>query len=259
MKSKNILIVENKEHERKLIEYLVGQTYPVQSYSQGTEALAQLVNQHPDLILVSLQLIDIEPVLFLQKVRAVLPPTCLLIGLSSNPDPTQNSYYREKGFDELILKPIRPKELILKIQQLMEGRNETDSTHVEKVDWDQILNPAIYQQLLRLSSKEVLLQVFSDFELECTSLVQLLETAQTSKISEEILRAIHTLKGNSGTLGAEKLYAAAKNSETLGKQQKSIEFAESLHYLKAALQELQEFLKKEPSLYHAESNEDFSR
>lgn len=259
MKSKNILLVEHQEHERKLIEYLIGQTYSIESYSQGTEALKQLVNQHPYLILVSLQLIDIEPILFLHKVRTLVSPTCLVIGLSSNSDPAQNSYYREKGFDELILKPIRPKELILKIQNLMKSRNEQDSANSEKVDLAQILNPAIYQQLLRLSSKEVLLQVFSDFEVECSSLVQLLEIAQPSKISEEILRAIHTLKGNSGTLGAEKLYSAAKYSESLGKQQKSIEFAESLHYLKAALQELQEFLKKEPSLYHAASNEDFSR
>jgi hypothetical protein len=34
----------------------------------------------------------------------------------------------------------------------------------------------------------------------------------------------------------------------LGKQEKSIEFAESLHYLKAAIKEFQEFLRTEQSL-----------
>ncbi|MDA0315131.1 MAG: response regulator [Bacteroidetes bacterium] len=251
MKSKNILIIENKEQDRKLMEYLIGQIHSFQSFTQGNDALSQLANYDPYLILISLQLIDIEPILFLQKVRAEVGYSCLLVGLSSTTDQTQTSYFREQGFDEVISKPIRPKELILKIQNLVERQRETGSNDLKKSDSLQILNPEVYQQLLRLSSKEVILQVFFDFVVECKNLVQLLETNRKNEIAVEILRTIHTLKGNSGTLGAEKLYAAAKCSESLGKQQKSIEFAESLHYLKATLQEFQEFLKKEPSLYHA--------
>jgi HPt (histidine-containing phosphotransfer) domain-containing protein len=99
-----------------------------------------------------------------------------------------------------------------------------------------------------LSSKEVILQVFSDFAEECENLLQLLERSSAIETSEEITRAIHTLKGNSGTLGLDKLYVAAKHSESLGKQEKSIEFAESLHYLKAAIKEFQVFLRTEQSL-----------
>jgi HPt (histidine-containing phosphotransfer) domain-containing protein len=99
-----------------------------------------------------------------------------------------------------------------------------------------------------LSSKEIILQVFSDFAKECENLLELLERSSANETKEEIIRAIHTLKGNSGTLGLDKLYVAAKHSESLGKEEKSIEFAESLHYLKAAIQEFQEFLKTEQSL-----------
>jgi len=35
MKSKNILIVENKEQERKLFEYLIGQLYSFSSFGSG--------------------------------------------------------------------------------------------------------------------------------------------------------------------------------------------------------------------------------
>jgi HPt (histidine-containing phosphotransfer) domain-containing protein len=99
-----------------------------------------------------------------------------------------------------------------------------------------------------LSSKEVILQVFSDFAEECENLLQLLERSNAIETTEEITRAVHTLKGNSGTLGLDKLFEAARFSESLGKQGKSIEFAESLHYLKAAIKEFQEFLKNEQSL-----------
>jgi HPt (histidine-containing phosphotransfer) domain-containing protein len=99
-----------------------------------------------------------------------------------------------------------------------------------------------------LSSKEVMLKVFSDFAQECESLVQLLEMNPLAEPSAKILRIIHTIKGNSGTLGAVKIYAAAKQCESLGRLQKTVEFAESLHYLKATLLEFQEYLNN-PSFY----------
>ena len=252
MKSKNILIVEDKEQERKLFEYLVGQIHAFRSFDSCKEALVHLANQKPNLILISVQLTDLEPLSFLQKVRVLVDRSCLVVALSSTTDQAQTAYYIGQGFDELISKPIRPKEFILKIQSLLEKQAESDVNTLAKTDLAPILNPEVYQQLLHLGSKEVILQVYSDFAQECESLVQLFELNPLAEPSAEIVRIIHTIKGNSGTLGAEKTYAAAKQSESLGRLQKSIEFTESLHYLKATLIEFQEFLKKEPSLYHAQ-------
>jgi HPt (histidine-containing phosphotransfer) domain-containing protein len=172
----------------------------------------------------------------------------LVVALSSTTDQTQAAFYKGQGFDDLISKPIRPKEFILKIQSLLARQAESEEKTLEKTDLVPILNLDVYQQLLRLSSKEVILQVFSDFAEECENLLQLLERSSAIETTEEITRAIHTLKGNSGTLGAEKVYVAAKQCESLGRLQKTIEFTESLHYLKAAIKEFQEFLKIEHSL-----------
>jgi two-component system alkaline phosphatase synthesis response regulator PhoP len=248
MKSKNILIIEDKEQERKLFEYLVGQIHSFQSFDKWNKALDHLANQKPNLILISLQLTDLEPLLFLQKVRALANSSCLVVALSSTTDPTQAAFYKGKGFDDMISKPIRPKEFILKIQSLLARQAESEEKTLEKTDLVPILNLDFYQQLLRLSSKEVILQVFSDFAEECENLLQLLERSQAIETTEEITRAIHTLKGNSGTLGAEKVYVAAKQCESLGRLQKTIEFTESLHYLKASIKEFQEFLRIEHSL-----------
>ena len=65
MKSKNILIVENKEQERKLFEYLVGQLHPFTSFDSGQAALSHLAEQPIHLILISLQLTDVEPLHYL--------------------------------------------------------------------------------------------------------------------------------------------------------------------------------------------------
>jgi DNA-binding response OmpR family regulator len=248
MKSKNILIIEDKEQERKLFEYLVGQIHAFQSFDKCNEAFVHLANQKPNLILISLQLTDLEPLLFLQKVRALVNSSCLVVALSLTTDQTQAAFYKGQGFDDLISKPIRPKEFILKIQSLLAKQAESEENTLEKTDSVPILNPEVYQQLLRLSSKEVILQVFADFAQECESLVQLSELNPLVEPSAKILRMIHTIKGNSGTLGLEKIYAATKQSESLGRLQKTIEFIESLHYLKAAIKEFQEFLRIEHSL-----------
>ena len=254
MKSKNILIVEDKEHERKLFEYLISQLHVIQSFDNCKDALANLANQRPNLILISLQLSDLESLSFIKQIRSLVDSSCLIVALSSITDHFEAAFYLEQGFDDLISKPIRSKEFILKIQSLLEKQSEADLFTLEKTDLAPILNLEVYQQLLHLGSKEVILQVYSDFAVECESLVHLLELNPLEELSVELLRIIHTLKGNSGTLGAEKIYAASKQSESLGRLQKSIEFTESLHYLKATLVEFQEYLKKDPSLYHAQSN-----
>jgi hypothetical protein len=248
MKSKNILIVEDKEQERKLFEYLVGQIHAFQSFDSCKEALVHLANQKPNLILISVQLTDLEPLSFLQKVRALVDRSCLVVALSSSTDPAQAAFYKEQGFDDLISKPIRPKEFILKIQSLLVRQAEGEINTLERTDLATVLNDEVYQQLLRLSSKKVILQMFSDFAQEGESLVQLLEMNSLAEPTAKILRMIHTIKGNSGTLGLEKIYAAAKQCESLGRLQKTVEFAESLHYLKATLLEFQEYLNN-PSFY----------
>jgi two-component system, OmpR family, alkaline phosphatase synthesis response regulator PhoP len=247
MKSKNILIVENKEQERKLFEYLIGQLYSFSSFGSGQDALNHIAQQSAHLVLLSLQLPDLDPIHLLQNAKKMWGKSCLVVAVASNGDESNIHYFRSQGFDEVLSKPIRPKEFILKIQSLLAKLEEEskNSTVAESVP---ILNTETYQQLVRLSSKEVIDQVYVEFVQECNSLFQLLDPNSRAMPSEEILRAIHTIKGNSGTLGVEKIYAAAKCSESLGRQQKSIEFAESLHYLKATLVELEEFLRKEPNL-----------
>jgi CheY-like chemotaxis protein/HPt (histidine-containing phosphotransfer) domain-containing protein len=250
MKSKNILIVENKEQERKLFEYLVGQLHPFTSFDSGQAALSYLAEQPIHLILISLQLTDVEPLHFLQSVRQLKGNSCLIVALSSNLTAAQAPYFISHGFDEFLSKPVRPKEFILKLQELLEKLDEKvkNPTTPEIVP---VVNTEVYQQLVRLSTTKVIRQVYADFGQECHTLCQLLDPNTEEAPSAEILRAIHTIKGNSGTLGAEKIYAAAKLSESYGRQQKIVDYADSLHYLKAVLVEFQEYLSKETSLRDA--------
>ena len=251
MKSKNILIVDNKEQERKLFEYLIGQLYTFSSFATGQDALSYPDKQPVHLVLLSLQLTDIEPINFLQNAKRTWGKSCIVVAVAPLVDEANAPYFRSQGFDEFISKPVRPKDFILKIQSLLFKLEEEELRTFSTTETLPILNLTVYQQLVHLSSRKVIAQVYAEFIEECNSLFQLLDPKSISLPSEEILRTIHTIKGNSGTLGAEKVYSSAKFSESLGRQQKSIEFAESLHYLKATITELEEFLRNNPNLYGA--------
>jgi DNA-binding response OmpR family regulator len=248
MKSKNILIVENKEQERKLFEYLIGQLHPYASFDTGQDALSYIAQKPVQLVLLSLQLTDLEPIHFLQSIKKLQDKSCIVVALTSHLNDVNTPFFLSQGFDAILSKPIRPKEFILKIQSLLEKQEKEEITNSTVPEFIPILNTEVYQQLLRLSTQAVIHQVYAEFVQECISLNQLLDPISRDLATEEILRAIHTIKGNSGTLGVEKIYAAAKCSESLGRQQKSIEFTESLHYLKAALTEFQEYLRDKPNL-----------
>lgn len=245
MKSKIILIVEENEQARKLFEHCIGQLATVESVATGKEGLAVIVNKAVDLILVSQQLPDLDGPSYLQKVRTTTAQHCPVVAVSAFVKEEEKPYFLNQGFDDLLTKPIRPKAVILCLQQHL--KKESHGLTAEEAA--RVFDPEPRRQLLKYSSPETIQGIYAEFIQECRNLLQLSTLASTTPVSEELLRAIHTIKGNSGTLGAEKLFLYAKQSESLGRQNSAIEFAESLHYLEAALIEFEAYLKKEESLY----------
>ena len=98
-----------------------------------------------------------------------------------------------------------------------------------------ILNPTIYQQLVRLSSHEVITQVYAEFIQECNSLFHLLDANSGAVPTEEILRDIHTIKGNSGTLGAAQVHMLCEKIELKAKLCEFSQFPVEIIELKEAL------------------------
>jgi HPt (histidine-containing phosphotransfer) domain-containing protein len=84
-----------------------------------------------------------------------------------------------------------------------------------------------------------------DFISECSEVISSIEESSADGISPELLDKIHTLKGNSGTLGASKIFNQTQVCELLGRQNKSLEFIEEMKILKKHILEFQEFFKNE--------------
>lgn len=245
MKSKIILIVEENEQARKLLEQCIGLLSTVESVATGHEGLEVVGKKSVDLILLSQQLPDLDGPSFLHKVRGLTSQTCPVVAVSAFAKEEEKHYFLDQGFDDLLTKPIRPKEVILCLQRQL----KKEPKEPEAVQEGRVFDSEPLQQLLKYNSPETIKGIYLEFIEECRELLRDTAEVANTPISAELLRAIHTIKGNSGTLGAEKLFLYAKQSEFLGRQGKDIEFAESLHYLNTALIEFDAFLKKEGSLY----------
>ncbi|MBC6368566.1 hypothetical protein DDT91_17390 [Algoriphagus sp. AK58] len=81
--------------------------------------------------------------------------------------------------------------------------------------------------------------------LEFEEVLNEIEKNESKDRKGTLLEKIHTLKGNSGTLGAENVYNSAQTAESLGRQNKGIEFEDSLIKLKNDIIEFREFFNQE--------------
>ena len=245
MKSKKVLIVDDNDLNRKLFENLVGQLYDFQSAQNGMEAIEMATKTPFDLILMDIQMPRMDGITAMKKIRENGLGSCPILAVTAFADEGDRQNFLEQGFDDFISKPIRPREFILTIQSHFKKQGTSESTPENGTDQKVDLNRETLVQLLKYNSKEAIKKVYLDFLKESRETLLLLDEATENTISSELLDKIHTLKGNSGTLGAEKIYQKAQVCETFGRLNKTSEFLEALNELRNDILDFQEFFKHE--------------
>lgn len=245
MKSKKVLIVDDNELNRKLFENLVGQLYDFKSAHNGMEAIEMATSTSFDLILMDIQMPRMDGITAMKKIREMEFGSCPILAVTAFADEGDRQNFLDQGFDDFIAKPIRPREFILTIQSHFKKQSTLDNENKNGQSSEVILNLETLSQLLKYNSNEAIKKVYLDFIFECSEVISLIEEPSINGIPSELLDKIHTLKGNSGTLGATKIYNKSQVCELLGRQNKAIEFREETKILKNHILEFQEFFKNE--------------
>lgn len=245
MKSKKVLIVDDNELNRKLFENLVGQLYDFKSAHNGMEAIEMATSTPFDLILMDIQMPRMDGITAMKKIRENEFGSCPILAVTAFADDTDRQNFLDQGFDDFIAKPIRPREFILTIQSHFKKQQTQENESDKSQNVGLILNLDTLTQLLKYNSKEAIKNVYLDFISECSEVISSIEEPSADGISSELLDKIHTLKGNSGTLGASKIFNQTQVCELLGRQNKSLEFIEEMKILKKHILEFQEFFKNE--------------
>ena len=206
MKSKKVLIVENNDLHRKLFESLISQLYSFETVKTCVAAVHKASVEKYDLILMNIQMPDIDGITASKMIWQQSPYQCPILALTSYSAESDKKCFLEIGFADLITKPIRPKEFLEVISTHLNLDKEDGSQLTEGHKSIDILDKKVLHQLLKLSPIERIKSIYTEFLEEFDQLICETETAFQERNQQVIIESLHTIKGNSGTLGANVIY-----------------------------------------------------
>ena len=243
MKSKKILIVEDNDLNRKLFENLIGRLYSFETAKNGLEAL-QLIHHHRfDLILMDIQMPQMDGITAMKKIKAFLTTKCCpVLAVTAYAEENERAAFLDQGFDDLIIKPIRPREFLQTIQTYLRPQPENEEEAEIEIR-DVVLDKKVLNQLFKYNSKEAIRKVFQDFLKECQVVKNQLLKLPGQKL--KMLEIIHSLKGNSGTLGIHRIFLTTQKLEACLKSPEMENWEGLKSKLEIEIEELKEFLTQE--------------
>ena len=237
MKSKRVLIVDDNDLNRKLFENLLGQIYQIDSAHDGLQALEKIEKDQFDLVLMDIQMPTLDGISAMKRIRRGEQSDTLIVAITAFADERDRENFLEMGFDEFLTKPIRPREFLDSIRTIIDHRVSASTSGEDAARPAEILNKDTLVQLMKYNSKEAMEAVLEDFAQECSQLITEIQQKVDWENIDQITLGIHSLKGNAGTLGAEKIYHAALESETCARKKLIKELKESLPRLEQSITE----------------------
>ncbi len=211
-----VLLVEDNPINQQIVRaYFKRLKLPVDAAINGKQAIEMLASQHYDLILMDIEMPVMGGLEATEQIRASgLFPGMPIIAMTAHALWEDHVKSQEAGMDEHLTKPIelaRMHDILIRYlhpnRRVLEKDDE--ACIIPAFRWiDSQIGMAHMDGNLRLYRK-VLSDFYQDFRV--FPVVQPDENGE--KQSPGLLRWIHSLKGNAGTIGAMQLYAAAGDYE----------------------------------------------
>lgn len=156
----------------------------------------------------------------LKKDFESIPP---IIVLTADESFAHNNNYREKGFDDCIIKPVKASELFEKVRMHLSKREMVTAVQTrENLSVDDIeKKPVVNKKTLNLIIRQAELNNFN-VNILFESFIDDMETIYTQSLSaiemndnNEFKRIVLTVKGLSGNIGASQVHATARLMDRL--------------------------------------------
>jgi DNA-binding response OmpR family regulator len=123
---RRLFIADDDEQVRKMLaEYLEEEGYLVEQASDGRQALAKIADFIPDLVILDVRMPEVDGLEIVRLLHATSNvPIIILSGLTDDIDRIAGL---SAGSDDYVTKPIRPRELQLRIQSLLRRAAATEA------------------------------------------------------------------------------------------------------------------------------------
>ena len=119
--SKRILVVEDTEVNRQIIRDLLSSVgYELIEAADGPEGVAMAQSQHPDLILMDIQLPQMDGYEATRRIRAIPELARVpIIAVTSYALSGDEAKTRAAGCDGYVAKPFSPRQLLAKVREFL--------------------------------------------------------------------------------------------------------------------------------------------
>ncbi len=123
----SILLIEDDQELASLVhDYLEKNGYRVSIVSDGIEAIAQIVSQQPDLVILDIMLPGANGMDVCREVRGKFDGALLM--LTALDDDMDHMLGLELGADDYIIKPVQPRLLLARVRTLLRRLQQTKKT-----------------------------------------------------------------------------------------------------------------------------------
>ena len=228
----HILLVDDNNINQKVAgEILKHGGCTIDVVSDGQSAIDKVAEgTFYDLVLMDVQMPGMDGITATQHIKKLdlfrIPPVVAMTAYSMREDKEK---FMNSGMDDYVSKPIRAEILLAKIKEWVEIQNPdltnfTSRPKINKVftlpkklDFDpdentedSIIDNAIMNSLRNLGGEELVQETYAEFITEAYE--QIFSSIEAGKIQDydRIRYELHTLKGNSGTLGVIKISKLAE-------------------------------------------------
>jgi len=238
---KVLLVDDNGVNRQVAGEILKKSGCIVTLVENGKKAIELVAENNYDLIFMDIQMPEMDGVTATRKIKEmeleVQPPIVAMTAYSMKEDKER---FLSQGLDDYIAKPIRANDLLNKVRQWVLDEQIFNSNGDDEDEHGEILNMDTVNQLIDLGGEDMVNQVFDDFLEETTEQIESSLEAVSKNDYEEIRKHLHTLKGNAGTLGVEKLSKVAEMIERNIKNEIFKNLEEDLKLLNLTFEEFKE-------------------
>ncbi|MEO9481978.1 MAG: PAS domain S-box protein [Ekhidna sp.] len=242
-KQPKILLVDDNDVNRKVASsIMIKSGCQIDEAYDGFHAIEKVKEENYDLIFMDIQMPKMDGIKATQEVRKLeFGGNTPIIAMTAYSMEEDRERFLNAGLDDYLAKPIKAEMLIDKIKKWVDFKpiEVSIDSIVEKAE-DLVINQNTLNQLAKFGGQELIEATLLEFEEEAVQLVKNTEKYLKVKDYEKMRGELHTLKGNSGTLGVEKLSKQAADIEKRLKENKFEELESKVQDLKALFQEFKE-------------------
>ena len=240
---KRILLVDDNETSRKFMS-MVLKHYGcnIEQAINGREAINALEKDDFDLILMDVEMPVMNGIEAAKAIRSgkyftrfCAFNTIPIIGLTGNTDEQSSLELQEAGMNYHLGKPVFKDELVSAIAVMLKNhtyRNKTmnsqnpyvpeqnEAKFWESIAHEKVLDLSTINSLKEIGGEELIASLFETFITDTDKLIDELTDADVRKDMKQYDQILHTLKGSTGSIGANKMYVLSRYLNAVSHQGK---------------------------------------